>query len=191
MVRPGWGQRHPALGEILESVVPAATHDTVWAHGTLPLRISAYLQLVDLPDELVTSVRCLVRVADAVVVCTNADGISHPWPGGRRQVGETFEQTACREVREETGWLLEPSSLRQLGWLHHEHLTPRPADWPYPHPDFLQVVFVGRAGTHDGGVEIGWSDSDGYEATSRLMSLADAKATVNEPLSRIFLELLA
>ena len=48
------------------------------AQGTLPLRISAYTHVVDLPDELVTSVRCQVRVGDEVLVCTNADGISHP-----------------------------------------------------------------------------------------------------------------
>jgi ADP-ribose pyrophosphatase YjhB (NUDIX family) len=191
LVRPGWGEQHPALAKALRSAAPTATQDTAWAHGTLPLRISAYTHVVGLPDELVTSVRCLVRVGGDVLVCTNADGISHPWPGGRRALGETVEQTAHREVVEETGWLIEPSSLRQLGWLHHEYLTPRPGDWLYPHPDFLQVVLAGRAHARERGVETPWSDTDGYEASSHLLRVADAAASVDEPLSRIFLQLLA
>jgi ADP-ribose pyrophosphatase YjhB (NUDIX family) len=130
-------------------------------------------------DELVTSVRCLVRVGRDVrelLVCTNADGISHPWPGGRRAVGETLEQTAHREVVEETGWLIEPSSLRQLGWLHHEDLTPRPGGSPYPHPDFLQVVLAGRAHARERCIETPWSDTDGYEATC-----CDSPSTLPRP----------
>jgi hypothetical protein len=36
-----------------------------------------------------------------------------------------------------------PISL--IGVRHFHHLTPAPLRWPYPYPDFLQVVFVGRA----------------------------------------------
>lgn len=134
------------------------------------------------------SVRCLVRVDGHIVVCENADGSLHPWPGGRRQTGETFVQTACREVHEETGWLLDPESLRPLGWLHFHILRPqRPEEHGLPHPDFLQVVYAGAARSRDGGRESDWTDTEGYELHSQLLPLEEALTTVTEPLSMIFL----
>lgn len=188
-MKPGWGVRHPELAALLASAPSVQPANVTWAKGTLPLRISAYPWVTTLPDELVISVRCLVQVGDLVVVCTNADGISHPWPGGRREPGETYEVTACREVHEETGWLVDPTSLRPLGWLHLEHLEPRPADWPYPHPDFLQLVYAGRTTERAG--DDTWTDTEGYELSSCLMSVAEAHECVGgDPLSRPFLDLL-
>lgn len=190
-MRPGWGYRHPALVELLRSTKPAGSERTAWANGTVPLRISAYSDVASLPDELVVGVRCLVRVEESIVVCTNADGISHPWPGGGRKPGESFIDTACREVLEETGWILQPATVRELGWLHLEHLLLQDDDHPYPHPDFLQVVFAGRAAERSGGREAMWSDTEGYELSSELMSLEAAYQTVDDdPLSRVFLDLL-
>jgi ADP-ribose pyrophosphatase YjhB (NUDIX family) len=190
-MKPGWGRRHPALAEVLRTASPAATHVSAWADGTLPLRASAYTSLVELPEELVVSVRCLVQVDDKLVVCTNADGISHPWPGGRREPGETFEETACREVREETGWLLDQRSLQPLGWLHLEHLTRPPEDWPFPHPDFIHIVFAGRAHGREGGRANRWSDTEGYELSSCLLPAHEAKDRAEEdPLARVFIDLL-
>lgn len=157
----------------------------------MPLRISAYTSPAALPDELVVSVRCLVLVDDQLVVCTNADGFSHPWPGGRREPGESHAETARREVLEETGWLLDPRSLRPLGWLHLEHQRPQPDEHPYPHPDFLQVVYVGRAADRSGGRDAPWSDTDGYELSSCLMGINEAEDAVDgDPLSRKFISLL-
>ena len=104
-----------------------------------------------LPDELVLCVRCIVVVEDDIVVCSNRDGASHIWAGGRREGDETLIATACREVHEETGWLVIPESLRSLGWLHFEHLNEQPNDHPWPHPDFLQVVYTGRVFDRVGG----------------------------------------
>lgn len=155
------------------------------------MRISAYLGTAGIPDELITSVRCLVQVGDLVVVCTNRDGISHPWPGGRREPGETMPATAVREVHEETGWLVDEASLRQLGWLHLEYLRPLPASHPFPHPDFCQVVLAGRAIRRTGGRSASWTDTDGYEVSSQLMTTADAwHAVSSEPASRTYLPLL-
>jgi hypothetical protein len=95
-MRPGWGVRHPAFADILRSLTPLAAVTTRWAAGTLPLRITAYMPLVELPHELVVSVRCLVTVDDALLMCVNADG-TQPWPGGRREPGETFPDTASRD----------------------------------------------------------------------------------------------
>jgi len=180
--------RHPALLAVLAASAPSAVAETAWADDVLLLRVSACLGGADIPGELVTSVRCLVQVGSKVVVCTNRDGISHPWPGGRRRAGETFSATG---IREETGWLLDNSSLRQMGWLHFEHLTPPPRDHPFPHPDFCQVVLAGWARERDGGPEANWTDTDGYEVGSQLMSINEVWAAVSgDPVSRAYLPLL-
>lgn len=190
-MRPGWGLRHPDLAVLLATLSPEATQDTTWADGTVPLRISAYAAPADLPNELVISVRCLVRVDDRIVVCTNADGISHAWPGGRREPGESLIETACREVLEETGWVLDVKSLEHLGWLHLEHRSRPPENHPYPHPDFLQVVYAGRAHERSGGRDSEWTDTAGYELSSCLMAPDEAYAAVDgDPLSRVFLDLI-
>lgn len=120
----GFGARHPDLARLLACHEPAATGETSWLGGAIPLRVSAYATPTDLPEELVTSVRCVVRFGELVVFCENADG-GHPLPGGRREPGESYADTAAREVHEETGWLLDRNTLRPLGWLHLEHLAPR------------------------------------------------------------------
>ncbi|MGW6449955.1 NUDIX hydrolase [Lentzea sp. NPDC055074] len=185
---PGLGERHPDVVRLLAAHTPAATDEVAWMDGTLPLRVGAHLGPADLPDELVTSVRCVVRVGELVVFCENADG-GHVLPGGRREPGETHADTARREVHEETGWLLDRESLRPLGWLHFEHLAPRRPGYLYPYPDFLQVVFQGVATERAGGSD--WVDTDGYELSSRLVTVAEARRTsLNGPLATAFLALL-
>ncbi|MBW3550626.1 MAG: NUDIX domain-containing protein, partial [Proteobacteria bacterium] len=72
------------------------------------------------------------------------------WPARRYSViagfvepGESLEQAVAREVMEETGWHVEPASLKMLGFIHVRHVTPVPEDHPFPHPNFLQVVMRG------------------------------------------------
>ena len=146
----------------------------------MPLRISAYDRPAELPDQLVVSVRCITLVGDRIVVCANADGFSHPWPGGRRERGETYAETAVREVHEETGWWVEGASLVEIGWLHIENLAPVPDDHPYPHPDVLQVVLAGAAADRDGGADVAWSDTEGYELSSCLMTIDEARAEMGD-----------
>ncbi len=192
-MRPGWGLRHPAMTKLLASteVSPAAVEETAWANGAVPLRIAAHTRAAELPDELVLSVRCIVLVEDDIIVCSNRDGILHPWAGGRREGDETLVETACREVHEETGWLVDPRSLRRLGWLHFEHLREQPVDHPWPHPDFLQEVYAGRALDRDGGTDVDWTDTEGYELSSRRMTLEDAAAAVRQDrLALAFLRML-
>ena len=141
----GWAPRHPAIAALLASGERAATDDLTWGDGEYHCRLDSYASPAELPDDFVGSVRCLVLVDDRIVVCTNADGKSHPWPGGRREPGESYVETGCREVHEETGWLLDPASLRQIGWLHFEHLLARPAMHRWDHADFLMTVYVGTA----------------------------------------------
>ena len=68
----------------------------------MPLRVSAYTTPTALPDELVSSVRCVTQAGDLIVLCENANG-THPWPGGRRHPSKSYADTAAREVHEETG----------------------------------------------------------------------------------------
>jgi 8-oxo-dGTP pyrophosphatase MutT (NUDIX family) len=177
-------ERHPELLALLDRCTPAVRREDVWAR---PIVMSVYVGPEDLPDELVTSIRVVVLVGDDVVVCTNVNGSSHAWPGGRREPGETHAETACREVREETGWIVDPDSLEPIGFMHVFNTgDPLP---PYPHPDVLQLVMVGRA-TERAADE--WTDTEGYEISSQLVPLADAHAVItdDEPMCLPFLELL-
>jgi 8-oxo-dGTP pyrophosphatase MutT (NUDIX family) len=140
-----------------------------WPNGSI-VTARAFAVLDDLPSEVVQSVRCLVFTDDDhVVMCENARGVRHVWPGGRRELGETFEQTACREVLEETGWVLDPASLTQIGWLHYEAGPHRGPDIPWPHPDIFHALFTGRARSREAE---DWIDTEGYELSSRSVSTA-------------------
>lgn len=187
-MRPGFGIRHLALTSLLVGQSPVARHIVTWLNGTMTLRISAYTTTPELPAELVTSVRCLVRVGEQFVLCENAHGC-HLVPGGRRQTGESYVDTAVREVHEETGWLVRPESLRQVGWLHLENLGTRPRDESAAYPDFLQVVLCGRAVERDGGADTQWTDTDGWEQSSRLVSTDEAREqSSNDLLDVVFLD---
>ena len=188
--RPGWGMRHPDLDELLKNSAAAAVYDQVWENG-LRIRSTAYTAPAELPDPVVTSIRCIVRVGPQIVVCRNRDGIPHPWPGGRREPGETHADTACREVMEETGWTLDPTTLELLGWLHMENLDAQDQDYPLPHPDFLQYVYTAEAAESEEGRDPEWTDTEGYELSSCLMSIDEAFEELSaDPLALAFLPVL-
>ena len=107
--------------------------------GGDPLRITAYLGHEQSPLAYVTSVRSLVFRDDALLVLRNRDG-AHIVPGGRREAGETLEETVRREVLEETGWVLRAPIM--LGFMHFHNLSPKPPGHPYPYPDFIQMVYM-------------------------------------------------
>ena len=187
---------HPALAAVVADVGrPAAEHETAWLDGAMPLRVSAYIGAESasrLPLELISSIRCIVRVGDRYLLCQNKSSV-HPWPGGRRIAGESFAETAAREVHEETGWLLIQDSLRQLGWLRLRHLGPEPEGNQGQYPDFLQLVFVGEATERDGGLsaDAAWDDVDGYELASSLVTLEEAIGRTSVDMhAPVFLELL-
>jgi 8-oxo-dGTP pyrophosphatase MutT (NUDIX family) len=175
------------MAAVLARCRSVAARDESWWDGQLPLRVQAFTGACEVPESLITSVRSIVMTDDCVVRCHNRDG-THLWPGGRREPGETFEGTAIREVLEETGWRLDPQSLRQLGWLHFEYLSERPTDWPFPHPDFVQLVYTGIAVRREMAPDgKDWSDEDGWEQSSDLVPWHELDADV---LTAPFLELV-
>jgi 8-oxo-dGTP pyrophosphatase MutT (NUDIX family) len=182
---PGYGFSHPDVLAVLRAATPMAAERIVWPGGLL-LDLAAYSPLPPLPSEFVTSVRCLVRVDDRVVVCHAPDG-PHIWPGGRREGGESYRATARREVYEETGRTIDEKALRPLGFLHYRYVEARPDDHPYPHPDFLQIVYATRIG--DVG-DPGWIDVDGREQGHHLHPLDDLDGLSISAPQRAFLDLL-
>src|SRR5256885_2122530 len=164
----GWEPRPEDVEAVLARSSPIAEAEADLADPRYRIRMRAYVNDIELPDEFVGSVRVLVRVGGRVVVCRNIDGACHPWPGGRREPGESHVDTACREVHEETGWLLERESLVQIGWLHLEHLLDRPVDFDYrPYADFFMVVYTATAAERDGGTERSEERRVGKECRSR------------------------
>lgn len=186
-------ERSPELARVLASAPPATAVEEEWDwYGVhLPLRVAAHLDAAGtgpaaLPDGLITSVRCLVGVGDALVVCETPRDV-HVLPGGRREPGESLRATAVREVREETGWVIGEDDLVRLGFLHFEHLAPPPADYAYPSPDFLQVVYTVRlpAGAP---APHGWTDEEGWETRSRPVARADLAGLPLSALQHVFID---
>lgn len=133
----------PDLKEFLRSRRPGLEEITAWAEGTLPLRLTCYLEPESPPLDSVTSVRSLVFRHDHVIVVRDPGG-SHLLPGGRREAGESLEATLRREILEETGYTL--AAIAPLRFVHFHHPSPKPPDYRYPHPDFVQLVFRAEAG---------------------------------------------
>lgn len=185
---PGYGTRHPALLSLLECIEPSATEELTWPGG-IRLIAAAYPVPMTVPLELVTSVRCVVRVDQHVVLCQTPDAY-HIWPGGRRISGESIPETVCREVHEETGWLVNEADLHLLGFLHLRHTQDQGAGHPYPHPDFLQLIYTAPAGKRDNSQGDRWRDLDGWELGHRLVTVENLNSVSLPSIQRAFLAAL-
>lgn len=189
--------RDPELLALLDRLTPTARHRLVWPDG-IHLEVAAYPTSTGLPadlvERLVTSVRCIVVVDDQIVdnriVVCRAPDEQHIWPGGRHEPGETYQQTAQREVHEETGWQIDVDRLRLLGFLHFRHLRPLPADYPFQNPDFLQLVCTAPASRHAGGRPADWVDTEGWEQGHRLLTRRELADVPLSPVQRAFLSAL-
>jgi ADP-ribose pyrophosphatase YjhB (NUDIX family) len=130
------------LHAFLERQSSLHTELVLWGGGRLRLQMTSYLVTTQPPLEYVTSVRSIILRGNEVLVIRDVDS-THILPGGRREPGETLIATLEREVLEETGWSFR--EVRMLGLRHFHHLTPRPVDYPYPYPDFIQVLYAAHA----------------------------------------------
>lgn len=151
------------------------------------LALAAYAADDQPPQELVSSVRCVVIVGGEVLVCEDRHPTIDVLPGGRCEPGESWAETAQREVHEETGWRLNPESLVLLGFIHCRHLTPVPEDHPFPNPDFFQVILRGEG---EGAAPENWVDVEDWVLRSWLAPVADALGLPISACGRAFLSLL-
>jgi 8-oxo-dGTP pyrophosphatase MutT (NUDIX family) len=134
------------LANYLASQLLLAEETAVWGNGRLPLQITYYQTQQYPPLAYVTSARAVMFHNGNVMVVRDGDNSYHVVPGGRREDSETVLQTLQREILEETGWTIADPEL--IACTHFHHLAPKPADYPYPHPDFLQLIFVTCANTY-------------------------------------------
>jgi ADP-ribose pyrophosphatase YjhB (NUDIX family) len=157
---------------------PVCEEVVTW--GQQVLRVRNYLTEREPPAEYVTSVRCVVIRGDEVLVVRDPDEV-HILPGGRVAPGETFQQTAVRELQEATGWTV--GKLRQVGIKHFHHLSPKPARYPYPYADFLQLVYLADPLYHDPALK----EANGWELGAEFAHFSSATVSTLRLSHRHFL----
>lgn len=154
------------LAEYFHALSPCAKDLLRWPTGTL--RLACYLTDTTPPLQYVTSARAVVTNGRQVLVVQDP-GNRHILPGGRLELQETPEDAVRREVVEETGWSL--ACIRPIGILHFTFIDPKPEGYPYPYPDFIQIVYAARPGAHHPDLK----EVDGYELGSELVQVAEAR----------------
>ena len=152
-----------ALRRFLKGRTPLAEEEMDWSGGGLELVQTRYTYALDEtaspPLDLVTSVRALLTRGPNIMVVRDPGG-EHIVPGGRIDEGEGLLETLRRELLEETGWTVggEPAPI---GLFHYHIHSPKPVDYRYPYPDFLQLIYGAEADSHFpeamevGGFELG------------------------------------
>ncbi|MEO6458584.1 MAG: NUDIX domain-containing protein [Chloroflexia bacterium] len=173
----------PDLAAFLACHTPRAEEEAVWGEGTITIRllISCYLSTELPPLEYVTSVRSLVFQGNSVLVLRNPDDI-HIYPGGRREGGETLEETLRREILEEVGW--EVVEIARLGFLHFQHLTPKPEGYLYSYPHFMHVVYMAKASHFMPGAKL----EDDYELEAAFRPISEVREMPLSPCQHVFLK---
>ena len=142
------------MDNILQAYLDAhpSHHETTerWpVQGEMRVRLSLATTLP--PAHVSSSILAIVLDPDRRVLflwpSKPSGSIAHILIGGRPEPGETPEETAMREVGEETGWRIAPR--RMIGFRHFFHLEPRSAKGDRPYPDFIQPIFAAVAIAYD------------------------------------------
>lgn len=168
------------LADHLARCTPLSEENASWSDGQIRLRLRGYVTALMPPLHVITSSRCLVFRDDAVLVQRDRDS-THILPGGRCEAGESPLATVRREVAEETGWIIRDPVL--VGFMHFAHLTPKPPSYPYPYPDFVQVVYMADVAECVPDTRLG----DGYEIDSVFRSIAEVRRLTLPATQRLFL----
>lgn len=158
-----------AYAPVLAGLTPYFDDVVVWPAARLRMRIYEW-PADPPPDALITSGRAVVFRRSQVVVVRQHDGVRHVVPGGRREEGETLEETIRREVLEECGWRVE--GLSPFALLYFQTLEADPARQPQGLGDFAHIVCVAEGRSHDRRA----LDRTQIEAGARLSSVAAARA---------------
>jgi 8-oxo-dGTP pyrophosphatase MutT (NUDIX family) len=153
---------------IPQQATKLAEETITWSRDHMQLLMTSYLAQALPSLDFITSVRCIVTRGHEILVIRDPEN-THIHPGGRRETGETLLQTLQREILEETGWTLQDISL--LGFKHFHHLTPKPAHYPYPYPDFFQALYYAQAGIFIQEAK----DKHGYELSATFHSITTVK----------------
>lgn len=117
-----------------------------WFNGRMPLQQHTYISRVFPPETLISSARAILFHKGQIMVIRDHKNEPYIIPGGRRDPGETVEETLRRELLEEVGWTVR--ALQLLGFIHFRHLGSKPDNYVYPFPDFIQVVYTAVADTY-------------------------------------------
>jgi 8-oxo-dGTP diphosphatase len=173
------------LATFLTRQAPLIAEDDQWRWDGVPtpLRRTTYLTAEEPPLAAVTSVRAIVFHGEEVLVVREPGGEYYVVPGGRREPGETIEATLRREIVEETGWSL--GAIEPLAVTHYRHIGPCPPGYPYPYPDFAQIIFLAEATSFDpnGRIPDEWVAESGFYATEEALRLVAPR-----PSERLLLE---
>ncbi len=114
----------------------ACEQDVAWLPQ--PNEVRTLLSSVLPPLELITCAFVLAFDGDHLLL-SHLKERSWDIPGGHREPGESLEETARREVYEETGARLD--RLELLGYQSIHIAGPRLATYTYPYPDSYQIFY--------------------------------------------------
>jgi ADP-ribose pyrophosphatase YjhB (NUDIX family) len=170
----------PELANFLALSTAQAREEVSWWSVPTPLQIAAHLGRDYPPLAYITSARSLVFREQTLLVLRNAER-THILPGGRREEAETLEDTVRREVLEETGWSVQAPHL--LGFMHFHYRDAKPEGFPYPHPDFVQVVYVSHAEAYHPGAKL----AADYETEACFLSIPQVQMLPLTPSERLYL----
>ena len=169
------------LVDYLNSGKRIAEESVTWGNA-LTLHVTYYLGVESPPLRYVSSARAIVFRDNSVIVIRDAENHFYIVPGGRREGEETLEETLHREVLEETGWTLKKVS--PLGFMNFHHLAPKPADYAYPYPDFLWIIYSAEADKYIPESQI----PDKYVTEVILHPIDEARRLILEPGYQMLLD---
>lgn len=179
MTPPEEPTRSGSLAAALAGLTPVSEEQADWSDAIRP-RIWCYLTDREMPLDLVGSVRAVVFHQDCLVTVTNLHE-EYFIPGGKREAGESQEETVRREVLEESGWHLGP--LRQFAVMHlyfdNEDLCGHS-----PHPHVLWPIFVAEAERFDQTSRL----DDGYDVATHLRPIGEVETWSLCPRERHLLD---